>query len=58
METDKVKPELDDSVNLIGLGPVLGLSAERMPLWMHSMSLMNIMLVLGAFCAALLSRQF
>jgi uncharacterized membrane protein YedE/YeeE len=44
--------------NLIGLGPALGLSSERMPLWMHSMSLMNIMLVLGAFCAALLSRQF
>ncbi|BCO28089.1 hypothetical protein MIZ03_2985 [Rhodoferax lithotrophicus] len=42
----------------IGLGPWLGLPAESGPIWMHSMSLMNIMLVMGAFCAALLSRQF
>lgn len=44
--------------NLIGLGPWLGLPSERGSFWLHSMSLMNITLVLGAFCAALLSRQF
>lgn len=44
--------------NLIGLGPLLGLPSERGSVWLHSMSLMNINLVLGAFCAALLSRQF
>jgi len=44
--------------NLIGLGPALGLPGERGSFWLHSMSLMNINLVLGAFCAALLSRQF
>ena len=44
--------------NAIGLGPWLGLAAERGPIWMHSMSLMNILLVMGSFCAALLSRQF
>ena len=44
--------------NAIGLGPWLGLPAESSSFWMHSMSLMNIMLVTGAFCAALLSRQF
>lgn len=44
--------------NLIGLGPLLGLPGERGSVWLHSMSLMNINLVLGAFCAALLSRQF
>jgi uncharacterized membrane protein YedE/YeeE len=44
--------------NLIGLGPVLGVPAELDSLWMHRMSLMNITLVLGAFSAALLSRQF
>ena len=43
---------------LIGLGPALGLpDALEGPL-LHRMSLMNITLVLGAFCAALLSRQF
>ena len=44
--------------NLIGLGPLLGVPAELDSFWMHRMSLMNITLVLGAFCAALLSRQF
>ncbi len=44
--------------NLIGLGPWLGLPPELSSVWLHSMSLMNINLVLGAFCAAMLSRQF
>jgi len=44
--------------NLIGLGPLLGVPAELDSFWMHRMSLMNITLVFGAFCAALLSRQF
>ncbi|MCF8149377.1 MAG: YeeE/YedE family protein [Burkholderiaceae bacterium] len=44
--------------NLIGLGPLLGVPHELDSFTMHRMSLMNIMLVLGAFSAALLSRQF
>ena len=44
--------------NLIGLGPLLGIPQELDGWLMHRMSLMNIMLVLGAFAAALLSRQF
>ena len=44
--------------NFIGLGPLLGLPVELNSFWLHSMSLMNINLVMGAFCAALLSRQF
>lgn len=44
--------------NLIGLGPVLGVPQQLDTLLMHRMSLMNIMLVLGSFCAALLSHQF
>ncbi|MDP2827628.1 MAG: YeeE/YedE thiosulfate transporter family protein [Sulfuricellaceae bacterium] len=44
--------------NLIGLGPLLGVPQELDSFFMHRMSLMNIMLVLGSFCAALLSRQF
>ena len=44
--------------NLIGLGPLLGLSQELDGFLMHRMSLMNIMLVVGAFSAALLSGQF
>ena len=44
--------------NLIGLGPLLGISPDLDGLLRHRMSLMNIMLVLGAFTAALLSRQF
>ena len=44
--------------NLIGLGPVLGLPQQTEGFLMHRMSLMNIMLVVGALSAALLSRQF
>lgn len=44
--------------NLLGLGPVLGVPAELESFWSHRMSLMNTTLVLGAFSAALLSRQF
>ncbi|MBU0657144.1 MAG: YeeE/YedE family protein [Gammaproteobacteria bacterium] len=44
--------------NLIGLGPLLGVPQKLDSFLMHRMSLMNIMLVLGSFCAALLSRQF
>lgn len=44
--------------NLLGLGPVLGVPAELDSFWSHRMSLMNTTLVLGSFCAALLSRQF
>jgi len=44
--------------NLIGLGPLLGIPAELEGFFTHRMSLMNTVLVLGAFTAALLSRQF
>ena len=44
--------------NLIGLGPMLGIPQQTEGFLMHRMSLMNIMLVIGAFSAALLSRQF
>ena len=44
--------------NAIGLGPLLGVPAELDSFFMHRMSLMNTTLVLGAFCAALLSSQF
>jgi len=44
--------------NLIGLGPLLGVPQDLDSIWMHRMSLMNMTLVFGAFCAALLSRQF
>ena len=44
--------------NLIGLGPLLGVPKDLDGFLMHRMSLMNIMLVVGAFSAALLSRQF
>ena len=44
--------------NLIGLGPLLGIQKELDGLLSHRISLMNILLVLGAFTAALLSRQF
>ncbi len=44
--------------NLIGLGPLLGVPTELDSFWSHRMSLMNTTLVIGAFCAALLSRQF
>jgi uncharacterized membrane protein YedE/YeeE len=41
----------------IGLGGVLGIGTPESPL-LHRLSLMNIALVLGAFTAALLARQF
>jgi uncharacterized membrane protein YedE/YeeE len=44
--------------NAIGLGPVLGIKAELESPLMHRISLMDITLLLGAFSAALLSRQF
>lgn len=44
--------------NFIGLGPLIGTPQHLEGPFMHRMSLMNITLVLGAFCAALLSRQF
>ncbi|MDP1652403.1 MAG: YeeE/YedE thiosulfate transporter family protein [Rhodocyclaceae bacterium] len=48
-----------DHINaLIGLAPVLGIRAPEEGLLTHRMSLMNIMLLLGAFSAALMSRQF
>jgi len=43
--------------HFIGLDSVLGIHAPDSPL-IHRLSLMNITLVLGAFTAALLSRQF
>lgn len=43
--------------HLVGLDGVLGIREPDSPL-MHRLSLMNITLVLGAFTAALLSRQF
>lgn len=48
-----------DRINqALGLGPLLGLPAELDGLLWHRMSLMNLTLVLGAFAAALMSRQF
>ncbi len=44
--------------NLIGLGPMLGVKSELDSPLMHRISLMDITLVLGAFCAAMLSQQF
>ena len=44
--------------NAIGLGPVLGIKQELDSPLMHRISLLNITLLLGAFSAALLSRQF
>ncbi|MCK9387530.1 MAG: YeeE/YedE family protein [Sulfuritalea sp.] len=44
--------------NMIGIGPLLGTPQQLETLLMHRMSLMNMTLVLGSFCAALLSRQF
>ena len=48
-----------DQINgFLGLAPLLGIQvADEGPLT-HRMSLMNIMLLLGAFTAALMSRQF
>lgn len=44
--------------NAIGLGSVLGIKAQLDDLLMHRISLMDITLVIGAFSAALFSRQF
>jgi uncharacterized membrane protein YedE/YeeE len=44
--------------NVIGLGPLLGIKADLANPLLHRISLMNITLVSGAFCAALLARQF
>jgi len=44
--------------NAIGLGSVLGIKESLESPLMHRISLMNITLVMGAFSAALLSRQF
>lgn len=44
--------------NLIGLGPVLGIKADQANVLLHRISLMDITLVIGAFAAALMSRQF
>ncbi len=44
--------------NLIGLAPLLGVPTKLETLLMHRMSLMNMTLILGAFGAALMSRQF
>ncbi len=48
----------DQFNNLIGLGPLLGIPKELESWGSHRMSLMNMTLVLGAFCAALLSKDF
>ena len=48
-----------DQINhLIGLAPLLGVPKPDEGWLTHRMSLMNLMLLLGAFGAALLSRQF
>jgi uncharacterized protein len=44
--------------NAIGLGPLLGIKADLESPLLHRISLMDITLLLGAFSAALLSRQF
>lgn len=44
--------------HLIGLAPLLGIAPPDEGWLTHRMSLMNIMLLLGAFSAALISRQF
>lgn len=44
--------------NAIGLGPLLGVKPELESPLSHRMSLMNAALILGAFAAALMSRQF
>jgi uncharacterized membrane protein YedE/YeeE len=48
----------DQLNHLIGLAPALGIAAPDEGWLTHRMSLMNIMLLLGAFAAALMSRQF
>jgi len=48
-----------DKINgFLGLAPLLGIETPEEGLLTHRMSLMNIMLLLGAFTAALMSRQF
>jgi uncharacterized membrane protein YedE/YeeE len=44
--------------NMIGLGPILGVPNRLEGFLTHRLSLMNVMLVIGAFTAALLSGQF
>ena len=44
--------------SFIGLAPLLGISDELPDPFMHRMSLMNIVLFIGALSAALISRQF
>ncbi|MDI6747517.1 MAG: YeeE/YedE thiosulfate transporter family protein [Rhodocyclaceae bacterium] len=44
--------------NAIGLGPLLDVPTSNYTLLTHPMSLMNLMLLFGAFAAALMSRQF
>ena len=48
-----------DWVNhFLGLAPLLGIPEQLESPLLHRMSIMNITLVIGAFTAALLSRQF
>ncbi|MEW6513100.1 MAG: YeeE/YedE thiosulfate transporter family protein [Pseudomonadota bacterium] len=48
-----------DQINsFLGLAPLLGIHVPEEGPLTHRMSLMNIMLLLGAFTAALMSRQF
>jgi len=44
--------------HLLGLGPLLGIAADLDGVLTHRMSLMSLLLILGAFTAALMSRQF
>ena len=44
--------------NAIGLGPLVGVPEKLDGPFLHRLSLMNITLVIGAFCAALLSGKF
>ena len=44
--------------SFLGLGSALGISGDLDNVFMHRISLMNITLLLGAFSAALLARQF
>lgn len=44
--------------NAVGLGPLLGISPQLESVLLHRLSLLDITLVIGAFSAALFSRQF
>ena len=44
--------------NAVGLGALLGIKPQLEDIFMHRISLLDITLVIGAFSAALLSRQF